>query len=38
MDRRKIWNASVRLALYAAALLTGALLAGLIGYILWQGL
>lgn len=38
MDRRKIWNASVRFALYAAALLTGALLAGLIGYILWQGL
>lgn len=38
MDRRKIWNAAVRFALYAAALLTGALLAGLIGYILWQGL
>lgn len=38
MDRRKIWNASVGFALYAAALLTGALLAGLIGYILWQGL
>lgn len=38
MDRRKIWNAAVRFALYAAAFLTGALLAGLIGYILWQGL
>lgn len=38
MDRRKIWNAAARFALYAAAFLTGALLAGLIGYILWQGL
>ena len=28
MDRRKIWNAAVRFALYAAAFLTGALLAG----------
>lgn len=36
--RRKIRNDTVRFALYAAALLTGALLAGLIGYILWQGL
>ena len=36
--KRKIWNAAVKLALYAASGLTAALLVGLIGYIFWRGL
>ena len=36
--KRKIWNAAVKLALYAASGLTAALLGGLIGYIFWRGL
>lgn len=36
--KRKIWNAVVKLALYAASGLTAALLVGLIGYIFWRGL
>ena len=35
--KRKIWNHAVRAAVYAAALLTVALLVGLIGYILYRG-
>ena len=35
--KRKIWNYAVRAAVYAAALLTVALLVGLIGYILYRG-
>lgn len=35
--RRKLWNHAVRAAVYAAALLTVALLVGLIGYILYRG-
>ena len=36
--KRKIWNAAVKLALYAASGLTAALLVGLIGYIFRRGL
>ena len=36
--KRKIWNTAVKAALYAAAFLTGALLVGLIGYIVVRGL
>ena len=35
--KRKLWNHAVRAAVYAAALLTVALLVGLIGYILYRG-
>ena len=35
--KRKLWNYAVRAAVYAAALLTVALLVGLIGYILYRG-
>ena len=35
--RRKLWNHAVKAAVYAAALLTVALLVGLIGYILYRG-
>ena len=36
--KRKIWNTLVKFSLYTAAFLTGALLVGLIGYILWRGI
>ena len=36
--KRIIWNITVKVALYAAAFLTGALLVGLIGYIVVRGL
>ena len=36
--KRIIWNIAVKAALYAAAFLTGALLVGLIGYIVVRGL
>lgn len=36
--KRKLWNQAVRVGLYAASLLTAALLMGLIGYILYRGL
>ncbi len=36
--KRKLWNQAVRVGLYAASLLTAALLVGLIGYILYRGL
>lgn len=36
-QRRKLWNRSVKAAVYAASILTAALLAGLIGYILYRG-
>ena len=35
--KRKLWNHAVRAAVYVAALLTAALLVGLIGYILYRG-
>ncbi len=35
--RRRLWNHAVKAAVYAAALLTVALLVGLIGYILYRG-
>ena len=36
--KRKLWNLSVRCALYAASGLTAALLVFLIGYIFYRGL
>ena len=36
-QKRKLWNRSVKAAVYAASILTAALLAGLIGYILYRG-
>ena len=36
--KRKLWNRAVRVGVYAASLLTAALLVGLIGYILYRGL
>lgn len=36
--KRKLWNRAVRLGVYAASLLTAALLVSLIGYILYRGL
>lgn len=36
-QRRKLWNRSVKAAVYAASILTAALLVGLIGYILYRG-
>ncbi len=35
--KRKLWNHAVKGAVYAASLLTAALLVGLIGYILYRG-
>ena len=35
--KRKIWNDAVKAALYAAAFLTGALLVGIIGFIVVRG-
>lgn len=35
--KRKLWNRSVKAAVYAASILTAALLVGLIGYILYRG-
>lgn len=35
--KRKLWNGAVRVAVYAASILTAALLVGLIGYILYRG-
>ena len=35
--KRKIWNGAVKAALYAAAFLTGALLVGIIGFIVVRG-
>lgn len=37
-QRRKLWNRSVKAAVYAASILTAALLVGLIGYILYRGM
>lgn len=36
-QRRKLWNRSVKAAVYAASILTAALLVGLTGYILYRG-
>ena len=36
--KRKIWNDAVKAALYAAAFLTGALLVGIIGFIVVRGI
>lgn len=36
-QKRKLWNRSVKAAIYAASILTAALLVGLIGYILYRG-
>lgn len=36
-QKRKLWNRSVKAAVYAASILTAALLVGLIGYILYCG-
>ena len=36
-QRRKLWNRSVKAAVYAASILTAAVLVGLIGYILYRG-
>ena len=36
-QRRKLWNRTVKAAVYAASLLTAALLVGLIGYIVYRG-
>ena len=36
-QKRKLWNHSVKAAVYAASILTAALLVGLIGYILYRG-
>ena len=36
--KRKLWNQAARVGLYAASLLTAALLVSLIGYILYRGL
>ena len=36
--KRKLWNRAARVGVYAASLLTAALLVGLIGYILYRGL
>lgn len=36
-QKRKFWNRSVKAAVYAASILTAALLVGLIGYILYRG-
>lgn len=36
-QKRKLWNRSVKAAVYAASILTAALLVGLIGYILHRG-
>lgn len=36
-QRRKLWNHAVKAAVYAASLLTAALLVGLIGYIVYRG-
>lgn len=36
-QRRKLWNRAVKAAVYAASLLTAALLVGLIGYIVYRG-
>ena len=36
-QRRKLWNRFVKAAVYAASILTAALLVGLIGYILYRG-
>lgn len=36
-QKRKLWNRSVKAAVYAASILTAALLVGLIGYILYRG-
>ena len=35
-QKRKLWNRSVKAAVYAASILTAALLVGLIGYILYR--
>ena len=35
--KRALWNRSVKAAVYAASILTAALLVGLIGYILYRG-
>ena len=35
--KRALWNSSVKAAVYAASILTAALLVGLIGYILYRG-
>lgn len=37
-QKRKLWNRSVKAAVYAASILTAALLVGLIGYILYRGM
>ena len=37
VQKRKLWNRSVKAAVYAASILTAALLVGLIGYILYRG-
>ena len=36
-QKRKLWNRSVKAAVYAASILTAALLVGLISYILYRG-
>ena len=36
-QRRKLWNRAVKATVYAASLLTAALLVGLIGYIVYRG-
>ncbi len=36
-QKRNLWNRSVKAAVYAASILTAALLVGLIGYILYRG-
>ena len=36
--RRKLWNTAVKVALYAASILTAGLLVFLIGYIFWRGI
>ncbi len=36
--KRAIWNGAAKIAVYAASMLTAALLVGLIGYILYRGL
>ena len=36
-QKRKLWNRSVKAAVYAASILTAALMVGLIGYILYRG-
>ena len=36
-QKRKLWNRSIKAAVYAASILTAALLVGLIGYILYRG-